>query len=274
MTWTCDRTRHSLRRQAELPAEAIEHLAQCALCQELTELTSDARGASHAESSASDVAHLLAATQQRLSSEQGVLAWLRCRSTSQRWALGMVFALLPVILQWFVARRADFGEYPMPRLLMLVTAYCVAIAVAARSVLAPLYRPKAHWQNAVIAGLAFALPLLVAATAPAYALEPASAVPSNGLFLKQAGACLRYGALLAIPSVALLFAMDRQLARGRQFSMTTAAIGGAIGNFVLLLHCANEDPAHQLFGHATVGLALFVAVAGFAWMRRGRMKAG
>ena len=263
MTWTCDRTRHSLRRQAELPVEAIEHLARCALCQELTDLAPEARGSlTHAEPSVLDMAQLLAATQQRLASERGAWAWLRSRSTSERWALGMVFALLPVMLQWFVARRADFGEYPLPRLSMLVAAYVVVIACAARSLLAPLHQPKAGWQNAVMAGLAFALPLLVAATAPAYALEPASSAVSNGLFLKQAGACLRYGALLAIPSVALLFVMDRQMASGRQFSTTAAAIGGAVGNFVLLLHCANEDPAHQLLGHASVGVLLLAFLDG------------
>ncbi len=272
MTWTCDRTRHSLRRQEDLPAEAIEHLAGCALCQELAELAPDAIAPeSRAEpGSALDVAHLLAATQERLSTETGILAWLRCRSTGQQWMLGMLLALLPVILQWFFARRGDFGDYPLPRLLLLIVAYLAVIAVLARSILAPLYQPRSGWQSLVLAGLAFALPLLVAATAPAYAVEPGPLSPSGGLFLKQAGVCLRYGALLAIPSMVLLFAMDRQMARGHRFSMTTAALGGAVGDFVLLLHCSSEDPAHQLLGHATVGLALFIVVGGVAAMRRGR----
>ena len=36
-----------------------------------------------------------------------------------------------------------------------------------------------------------------------------------------------------------------------------------MGNFVLMLHCASEDPAHQLLGHVAVGLLLFIVIGAY-----------
>ena len=63
-----------------------------------------------------------------------------------------------------------------------------------------------------------------------------------------------------LPAVLLFLAMHRQVAQTRRVLMLTAGIGGVAGNLALLLHCPNEQPAHQLVGHATVGLLLLVGI--------------
>jgi hypothetical protein len=66
--------------------------------------------------------------------------------------------------------------------------------------------------------------------------------------------------LLAAPSVVLLLAMDRTASRRRLTGLVAAALGGAVGNFVLLLHCANPGSAHQFLGHALVSVVLLLII--------------
>jgi hypothetical protein len=271
MNWTCDKTRHWLLRQKDLPDAAIEHLAQCVLCQELAELFTEEPPEQGAASPA--VSQLLVATQQQLSREKGLVAQLRSLSTQSQLALGLCIALLPVGLQLVLARRGDWAEYPWPRLLLVVTAYVFVIAFAARSLLSPLHQPISSVSKWTPASLALGLPLIIAATAPAHVTEYVQMSPALPMFMTQAGLCLRYGTLLALPGILILLGMDRQQGRGRYFLTIIATLGGAVGNFVLLLHCANEDPAHQLLGHATVGLVLFVLVGAALSVTRKRARA-
>ncbi len=171
----------------------------------------------------------------------------------------MSVALIPAAAQLAFSRRNDLGDYPLPRLLLAVVMYLAIVAFVTKTLLSPLYRPKSPRALVSAAALAFGLPFILAALAPAYA-QQASHVEIQLSFLYQAGLCLRYGTLLSFPAVLLFVAMDRQLARGRLFLTLTASIGGVAGNFALLLHCPNEQPAHQLLGHATVGLVLLICI--------------
>jgi hypothetical protein len=260
MNWTCDETRRQLLRQDELSEAALEHLAQCAVCQEMMDLRSaiELDSGSSANAGILNIARLLSQTQLQLSQERGLLAWLRSRKTPLRLASGVSVALIPAAAQLAFSRRYDLGDYPLPRLLLAVALYLFVVVFATKTLLSPLYRPKSSWALRSAAALSFILPFVLAALAPAYAQQAASHVGIQHSFLYQAGACLRYGTLLSFPSVLLFVAMDRQLARGRLFLTLTACTGGLAGNFVLLLHCPNEQPAHQLLGHATVGLVLLV----------------
>ncbi len=261
MNWTCDETRRHLLRQDELSEAALEHLAQCAVCQEMIELpaANELESVSNANAGAIDVASLLSQTQLQLSRERGLLAWLRSRQTPLRLALAVSVALLPAAAQLAFSRRHDLGDYPLPRLVLAVVMYLAIVVFATRTLLTPLYRPKSSRALASAAALAFCLPFILAALAPAYA-QPASHVEIQRSFLYQAAVCLRYGTFLSLPCIVLFVAMDRQLARGRLFLTLAASIGGVTGNFALLLHCPNEQPAHQLLGHATVGLVLLVCI--------------
>ncbi len=261
MNWTCDETRRSLLRQDNLSEAALEHLAHCAVCQEMMDLPTaiELESGSNANADTIDVAALLSQTELQLSRERGLLAWLRSRQTPLRLAFGVGVALIPAAAQLAFSRRHDLGDYPLPRLLLAVVIFLVIVVVATRTLLSPLYRPKSSRALTLAAALAFILPFGLAALAPAYA-QTASHVEMQRSFLYQAGVCLRYGTLLSLPAIVLFVAMDRQLARGRFFLTLAASIGGVAGNFALLLHCPNEQPAHQLLGHATVGLVLLVCI--------------
>jgi len=272
MNWTCDETRRHLLRQDELSEEALEHLTQCAVCQEMMELSTITDLDSISNDAAIDVANLLSHTRLELSREQGLLAWLRSRSTPLRLCLGVGVALLPAMAQLVFARRYDLSDYPLPRLFLVVATYLVIVAFSSNTLLSPLYRPQSPTALRSAVGLAFIVPFVFAAMAPAHV--PATVVPVpadvHHALLYQAWICLRYGTLLSLPAVLLFVAMDRQLARGRFFLTLTACTGGIAGNFVLLLHCSNEQPAHQLLGHATVGLALLAGTGTVAMLARKR----
>jgi hypothetical protein len=261
MTWTCDETRRHLLRQDDLSEAALEHLAQCAVCQEMMELpTAIELAPSTSESvGALDVATLLSQTQLQLSRERGLLAWLRSRKTPVRVALGVSVALLPPAAQLVFSRRRDLGDYPLPWLLLAVAVYLAIVVFATKCVLTPLFRPKSTRAFVPAAVLAFIFPFILAALGPEHA-EAAPHVEIQRSFLYHAVACLRYGTLLSLPAVLLFVAMDRQVARGRLFLILTASIGGIVGNFALLLHCPNGRLAHQLLGHATVGLVLLICI--------------
>jgi len=261
MNWTCDETRRHLLRQDKLSEAALEHLAQCAVCQEMMELPSaiDLESRSGSSVAAIDVATLLSQTQLRISRERGLLAWLRSRKTPVRLALGVSVALIPAAAQLAFAPRRDLGDYPLTWLLLAVVVYLAIVVLATKRVLAPLFRPKSSLALASVAAVAFSLPFIFAALAPSQA-QPVSHAEIQHSFFYHAAVCLRYGTLLSFPAVLLFVAMDRQVARGRLFLTLTAGIGGIVGNFALLLHCPNGQLAHQLLGHATVGLVLLICI--------------
>lgn len=255
MNWTCNDTRHAMVRRLELPDAAIEHLASCELCQQVSDI---ATVTADADAPALDVDQLLASTRQELTHERGVLGWVRSRPLWLQLGLGLVAALVPVGLQLVLARRADLGEFPTARLLVFVVAYGIAIAFATITLLSPLYRTRTRGHGWLAAALGGALPLLFVVTNHDV---PSPLGSSFGLdYLEASGHCLRYGVLLAVPSVVLLLAMERTASRRALTGLVAAALGGAVGNFVLLLHCSNLESAHQFLGHAMVSVVLLLLI--------------
>lgn len=275
MNWTCGETRRHLLEQDEFSEAALEHLSQCALCQEMIGLpTANELAGSITNVDGLDVASLLSQTQLQVSREWGLFAWLRSRKTPVRLALGLSVALIPAAAQLAFAHRTDLFDYPLARLLAATAAYLVAAVLATTALLSPLYRPRSFRGLWAVAAISFGLPFVVAALAPAHDQHISTASDMQHSFIVQAWICLRYGTLLSLPAVLLFFAMDRQLGKGRRFLTLTAGMGTVAGNFVLLLHCPNDQPAHQLLGHATVGLLLFVLIgAVIAVTRRKRSTA-
>lgn len=262
MNWTCNETRHHLLRQNELSAAALEHLARCVVCQEMVTLPAciELESGSNANVGALDMASLLSQTQRVFSQERGLLAWLRSRRTPLRIALGVSVALVPAAAQLAISHRVDLSDYPLPRLLLAAALYLVVVDFATKTLLAPLYRPKSSWVVRWATLISFSLPFVIAALAPAYAQPTGRHATIQHSFLHQAWVCLRYGTLLSLPAVLLFLAMDRQSIQARRVLMLAAGIGGVAGNLALLLHCPNEQPTHQLVGHATVGLLLLVCI--------------
>lgn len=274
MTRICDATSHQLHRGEPLSEAGLQHLAQCTLCQDIAEIVAaDSPNSSEVPAQSYDVAELLQRTESVLAEERGILPWLRSRSLHLQLALAGGSGLVSVALQLALAPRSDLTIYPMPRLALLVAAHVIAFALAAKAFLHPLYRPKSARWEAVIASVAFILPVTALALVPAGAASGVVVGPLSPLFFHQAIVCLRHGALLALPTTLLLLAMRRQLAAERSHWLMVAGMGGLLGNLLLQLHCANPEPLHQLLGHATVGVVLFGCVAAFlALVRRGNRR--
>lgn len=274
MTWTCEQTRRHLQHQEIMSEAAMDHLARCPVCQEMTGLPAVDEPDSGATSNGGslDISRLLDETQRQIQREKGVLAWLRSRPTSVQLGLGLGTALIPALAQLILARREDWGDYPLPRLLATATAYMLAVILGAKVLVSPLYRPRSVWALRVATVYAFCLPVIVAGLASAYSRHYEAGDHSADAALMHAWACLRYGTLLSLPAVLLFFAMDRQLAAGRRFLTLAAGLGGIAGNLVLLLHCSNEQLTHQLLGHAAVGLMLLVCMGVVIGLTRVRAK--
>ncbi|HEY5958636.1 MAG TPA: hypothetical protein VIV60_18880, partial [Polyangiaceae bacterium] len=131
---------------------------------------------------------------------------------------------------------------------------------------------RANWMRMAAVGLGFVLPLAIAALAPAYDQAVEYPITLKRSFWHQAFVCMRFGLLLAAPCVWLAYAFDRQVARGRYFSVALAALGGLAANLLLFMHCAIEEPRHQLAGHAVIGFVFWCVVASitYAFRRRHR----
>src|SRR5512142_2371698 len=149
MSWTCDGTRDCLREQATLPSAAVEHIAGCALCQDIIGMVSfDPSVPPESASSVPDMAQLLADTQSRLANERGVVAWLRSRPNTLQIAIGFIATILPAVGILALARRVDLGSYPTWRLVAFILALAFSAVVALRMMLAPLYRFTASGREA------------------------------------------------------------------------------------------------------------------------------
>lgn len=262
MNWTCDDTRRRLSSAGEWSDAALEHLTACAVCREMADSVSavEQQGESRPALEPLVLSKLLTRTERAIADERGLLAWLRSRSSAQRRLFGFCVALAPALAQLALARRCDLGSYPFPRLLLVFGLYAGALVLAERTILFPLHRPLRTRQRAAVTVLALALPFVVAASAPAYVDADALSTAAQGPFLYQAWICMRYGAMLSLPAIVLVLAMDRQPGRSRGLATALAGLGALIGNLTLLLHCPNEDPAHQWLGHAAIGLLLLLVL--------------
>jgi hypothetical protein len=272
MTWSCDATRTRLFRQMTLPAEAMEHIAQCALCQDMASVLPSTTFDEHEAPASIDVAAAYVQTRHRIGRERGVSAWLRSRGHAQQLTLGIALAVAPALIVSFVAHRADLRVYPTWRLGVFVAGLLFASLLTLQALLRPLYVPRSRTSEGVSSVLAFGLPLLLGVLAPAHAVALDHGDPSTQTVVSQAYACLRLGILVGLPSLLLLLAMDRvQHARFR-FTALAAGLGGVVGNLTLLMHCANEQRAHRLLGHATVGVSLLLLCVIVSSFFRSRMQ--
>lgn len=269
MTWTCESTRRSLLEQEEPSLEALDHWAECPICQEMVALETPPveRGAPNSSAQTAELDRLFEGTEHRVAVEQGALAWLRSLPTRQRLLLGLGAAGIPALLQLLLARRADLAHYPTARLLLESACLIGLIALSANALLKPVHLPdRARTRRASLV-LAFLAPVLLAASASIEADLSSVYRHIAELSLPQAAKCLRYGSLLSAPVLCLVFALDRRGGHSRDFPALLAGFGGLVGNLLLLYHCSSREPLHLLLGHATIGL-LQLIVLGLLLRRR------
>jgi hypothetical protein len=241
--------------RGELPAGSAleEHLRGCPQCSEL--LLRDANlGRSLARAAAGAVPFeddLFAKLEADLAGETGLRAWLRSRPTRVRFGVALLSVLLVVGLGGALSQRPDFAEYPTARLLLLLAVYSAGILLAFGKELYLSARGGSLGDHVGLLVGALGLPFLIA-FAPATE-SSRHAGPEGALN------CFMYGALLTLPTAALLWAFDRDDRPSMRTVCLSAVALGLSANLVLELHCPSGNAWHLLLGHASIGVAWLAA---------------
>jgi hypothetical protein len=241
--------------KGELPTGAAveEHLRGCTQCSELFLHEAElGRSLAVAASGALPFAdELFAKLEADVAQETGLRAWLRSRPTRLRFALAALSVFFVVALSGAVLRRPDFAEYPLARLVLLLGVYAAGILLAFGK---ELYLSARRGSLADHVGLllgALGLPFLIAFAPATEASRHAG--PEGAL------GCFMYGALLTLPTAALLWAFDRDDRPSVRTVCLSAVSLGLSANLVLELHCPSGNTLHLLLGHASLGVAWLAA---------------
>jgi predicted anti-sigma-YlaC factor YlaD len=252
----CAEIRDAFRRGAvPLSAEARAHLAECPHCRELLE-SDAALGRTLASAAALPApfpTDFLDELEARVASETGVRAWLRSRPTKLRFLIALLSVLFAVGVGGVLNLRHDFSGYPRARLLVLLLVYSAGILIALGKELFLSAWRGAFADHLLFVVAALGLPLLVAFVPPTEA--------SRAFGPEGALNCFVFGALLTLPTAALLWAFDRDERLSLRTVCLSAAALGLSANLLLELHCGNGNPAHVLLGHVSVGVAWLIAWA-------------
>ena len=252
----CSTIRDAFVNDAALPAGQVQdHLASCAECRDLYQNGGElgrnlALGASTAVAFPDDLFGLL---EQKLARETGPRAWLRSRPSGLRFLLLLLPLLAAVIVGGVLRHRADLDEYPLQRVLMLLSIYLVAILIALGKELSEAPRGDAFRDYWALLVFALGVPIL-AAFAPATELS-SQAHPGGAL------GCFGYGALLTLPIALLIWGFDRDDRVSLRTVCLSAAALGLSANLMLELHCGNGNAQHVLLGHASLGIAWLAALS-------------
>lgn len=246
----CSQIRNAFVSGVRLPDDQVEaHLSSCPQCQALFERDAELGRTLAAQATVAVPLAELSFTQleRALALETGPRAWLRSRPSRTRFMLLLLPVLLAVIAGGLFRQRADFAQYPLLRIVLLLCVYFVAIALAFAKEFSELPRPAPLHDYLGLLCFALAVPVL-AGFAPATELSR-HAGPGGAL------GCFGYGALLSLPIALMLWASDRNDRPSLRTVCLSAAALGLSANLLLELHCANGNPTHVLLGHASLGLA-------------------
>ena len=252
--------------------ELDAHVSTCEGCAEL--LADDGTlglglGSVRAAKPRQDLSALLDDTIGQIARETGPIAWLRSRPTPARIALALAAVALVGGGVLAFKRRPDFDVYPLSRLVAAVGAYALVIGVAVRVALRPLHArllPMAFRMGVVAA--AILIPFAIAAAPAAHGAHLASLAGAGSDLVPRAAQCFLFGSALALPALALLWALDRGGHRALPTALASAGAAGLMGIVALELHCPITHPIHLMAGHAAVCATLVLAYAVVTARRR------
>ena len=202
-----------------------------------------------------DLAPVFEEIQARIGEAEGRRSfWLATRPTRVRRAICWGTLALVALLGGVLTLRADFGDYPLPRMMAALGALFVLGGLSLHHALRPVHQPPLpRWVGALVVlaalGATFTLALL----------PPAHAGGLEGVGAHGAAPCLLYGLLFGLPVYGMLRVLDR--GGGSPAPLLGASAAGLAGNLVLQLHCPQTDPTHLLAGHFAVA-ALFIGGIG------------
>ena len=234
-------------------ADVEAHLRVCPHCRELFEQNA-ALGHTLANASAGAMPfsdELFTALEADVAQETGLRAWLRSRPTRLRFAAAVSSVLLVVTVGGLWRERPDFAQYPALRLVLLLGVYLVGILLAFGKELSLSARRGSLANHLGLLLGALGLPFLIAFAPATEASRHAGTEGALGCFL--------YGALLTLPTAALLWAFDRDDRPSLRTVCLSAVALGFSANLVLELHCPSGNTLHLLLGHASIGVAWLAA---------------
>jgi hypothetical protein len=203
----------------------------------------------------------LARVEAAVAREHGLRAFLRSRSTRVRWLLSLSLPAL-LLLREAARKRVPWRSLSTPRLLagvVLVGLLALVLHSALRPL--PIERRAARLRSA-LALVAWCLPCVL------WFVPEARANGDDGNFALRSFGCFAYGSVLAAPSFALLWALDRGVqVPFRVWALATGAVA-LVANSILILHCPVTNRAHLVAGHFSIGLVWLLAVSTGQWWRR------
>ena len=243
--------------------EVEEHLETCEPCRELVESKELARTLDSIDSviEPTDVQRMMESMAQRVEQERGATAWLKSLSSPKRLGIALALIAVEVAVTFVLAPRADLGVYPVLRMVVAVGAMGALAMWAASVMTTPLHSRQlgSFWSWAtisaapVLVGVLSSIPVVDAA-------HPASLAGRGDAFVPAAAACFIFGVIIGVPVIVMGAVMERRSRWPLRQALTAAAAAGLAGNLALQLHCPITAPAHLLAGHASVCLALPIAL--------------
>lgn len=243
--------------------EAAAHLAGCAGCSALQGGTWAFQLRRAGKEEEVDMQALKASLDARLAREDGFLGWLKSRPTWVRHLLLAVFVLpCPIVMALAAGAscpRNDLHSYPMGRFAAELSCLALVAIAGVIGALRPLHRPAPRNRAAaIVAGMALLLALGLTLLPRAHD-HPQPDLPASH--------CLVNGLVFGLPLVVSTLLLSRWVTW--PVIALAGAAAGMFGDLALHLLCPVPDPVHLLLGHASV-VALYVGMAGLAWLVRGR----
>jgi hypothetical protein len=207
------------------------------------------------------VARLEEAVFAGLRAERGWRAWLRERSRGAR--LGVIAAVvaLEALVAFVVARRVDWGAYPLPRMALAMIALAGATLLLGWLALRPVWmRPLPRWVAPAAGLVALGVPLSLALLPELPTAPPFDDV--RGMFALR---CFAIGCALGTAVLLVARLVDRG-GTARWPAVAAAMAGGLSGALALQVECPVNHPWHLVAGHALPVVAL--GVVGWVVRRR------
>jgi hypothetical protein len=254
-TSACERVRDAfLAGSVPSDPELLTHAKTCAECSLL--LADDGElGQVLAKAGPAAVAPKWPSVGNALRNERGLRAWIRSRPTRQRLLMVLIAALTALVLG---ARQPRHDEPDAVVLGAWVLVFLAATLVCAALALGSLGRLRSTGKRGVAIVLGSLLPV-------GYALahHTAGAAAGQPLWPGILG-CFGYGTLVVLPLFTMIWLLDRDEKPALLSSVITGIAAGLAANAALSLHCAQENVAHLLLGHAAIGALLGLVGAAFA----------
>jgi hypothetical protein len=239
--------------------EVEDHLKWCPHCRELFERGAElGRRLAQAVLPEASPGDLFALVDREVQQEVGPRAAVRAWPTRLRAVILAGVALLLAAAHLGMRRRIDFEDYSPAVFWVVAGLLGAAIGLGVwrllRGANAPLaFVARERWA---------ALGLLITPAAAALLIPLGSTSEKWLVAFGNPQYCFAYGAVLSLPLLGLYWLFERRDRVPLVALVTAGAVAGLAANLLLFTHCPSAHLGHLLLGHATIGVALSLLLAG------------